>query len=146
MIYLGYTQTRIRIKGDNLKTTEQQYVQVAKSVNEELKQATFLVLSPEETDLHGDIYSEDEVRKACHNFNQHSMAANLLHLVDTDTFSIVESYIAPVDMVLNDKVIKSGSWMCTIQVHSDEVWNDIKSGNLTGVSISGVAKTEYLED
>jgi len=129
-----------------LKTTEQQYVQVAKSVNEELKQATFLVLSPEETDLHGDIYSEDEVRKACHNFNQHSMAANLLHLVDTDTFSIVESYIAPVDMVLNDKVIKSGSWMCTIQVHSDEVWNDIKSGNLTGVSISGVAKTEYLED
>lgn len=129
-----------------MKTTEQQYVQVAKSVNEELKQATFLVLSPEETDLHGDIYSEDEVRKACHNFNQHSMAANLLHLVDTDTFSIVESYIAPVDMVLNDKVIKSGSWMCTIQVHSDEVWNDIKSGNLTGVSISGVAKTEYLED
>lgn len=129
-----------------MKTTEQEYIQVAKSVNEELKQATFLVLSPEETDLHGDIYSEDEVRKACHNFNQHSMAANLLHLVDTDTFSIVESYIAPVDMVLNDKVIKSGSWMCTIQVHSDEVWSDIKSGNLTGVSISGVAKTEYLED
>jgi hypothetical protein len=129
-----------------LNTTEQQYVQVAKSVNEELKQATFLVLSPEETDLHGDIYSEDEVRKACHNFNQHSMAANLLHLVDTDTFSIVESYIAPVDMVLNDKVIKSGSWMCTIQVHSDEVWSDIKNGNLTGVSISGIAKTEYLED
>ena len=129
-----------------MKTTEQQYVQVAKSVNEELEQATFLVLSPEETDLHGDIYSEDEVRKACHNFNQHSMAANLLHLVDTDTFSIVESYIAPVDMVLNDKVIKSGSWMCTIQVHSDEVWSDVKNGNLTGVSISGIAKTEYLED
>jgi hypothetical protein len=129
-----------------LKTTEQEYIQVAKSVNEELKQATFLVLSPEETDLHGDIYSEDEVRKACHNFNQHSMAANLLHLVDTDTFSIVESYVSPVNMVLNDKVIKAGSWLCTIQVHSDEVWSDIKSGNLTGVSISGIAKTEYLED
>lgn len=129
-----------------MNTTEQEYIQVAKSVNEELKQATFLVLSPEEADLHGDIYSETEVRKACHNFNQHSMTANLLHLVDTDTFSIVESYVSPVNMVLNDKVIKAGSWLCTIQVHSDEVWSDIKSGSLTGVSISGIAKTEYLED
>jgi hypothetical protein len=129
-----------------LNTTEQEYIQVAKSVNEELKQATFLVLAPDEVDLHGDTYDADEVRKACHNFNQHSMTANLLHLVDTDTFSIVESYVSPVNMVLNDKVIKAGSWLCTIQVHSDEVWSDIKSGNLTGVSISGIAKTEYLED
>lgn len=129
-----------------MNTTEQEYIQVAKSVNEELKQATFLVLAPDEVDLHGDTYDADEVRKACHNFNQHSMTANLLHLVDTDTFSIVESYVSPVNMVLNDKVIKAGSWLCTIQVHSDEVWSDIKSGNLTGVSISGIAKTEYLED
>jgi hypothetical protein len=129
-----------------LNTTEQEYIQVAKSVNEELKQATFLVLAPDEVDLHGDTYDADEVRKACHNFNQHSMTANLLHLVDTDTFSIVESYVSPVNMVLNDKVIKAGSWLWTIQVHSDEVWSDIKSGNLTGVSISGIAKTEYLED
>lgn len=129
-----------------MNTTEQEYIQVAKSVNEELKQATFLVLAPDEVDLHGDTYDADEVRKACHNFNQHSMTANLLHLVDTDTFSIVESYVSPVNMVLNDKVIKAGSWLCTLQVHSDEVWSDIKSGNLTGVSISGIAKTEYLED
>ena len=39
------------------------------------------------------------------------MTANLLHLVETDTFDIVESYISPVDMILNDVVIKAGSWM-----------------------------------
>ena len=129
-----------------MKEQEKQNIQVVKATNEELKQATFLVLAPDEVDLHGDIYSADEVRKACHNFNQHCMKANLLHLVETDTFDIVESYIAPVDMVLNDVIIKAGSWMSVIQVHSEEIWSDIKNGSLTGVSIGGRATTEYLEE
>lgn len=129
-----------------MKEQEKQNIQVVKATNEELKQATFLVLAPDEVDLHGDIYSADEVRKACHNFNQHCMKANLLHLVETDTFDIVESYISPVDMVLNDVIIKAGSWMSVIQVHSEEIWSDIKNGSLTGVSIGGRATTEYLEE
>ena len=129
-----------------MKEQEKQNIQVVKATNEELKQATFLVLAPDEVDLHGDIYSADEVRKACHNFNQHCMKANLLHLVETDTFDIVESYISPVDMVLNDVIIKAGSWMSVLQVHSEVVWSDIKNGSLTGVSIGGRATTEYLEE
>ena len=121
-------------------------IQIAKALNEELKQATFLVLAPDEVDLHGDTYSADEVRKACHNFNQHSMTANLLHLVETDTFDIVESYISQVDMVLGEQVIKSGSWMAVLQVWDDEIWQEIKDNNLVGVSIGAMATTEYLED
>lgn len=121
-------------------------VQVVKSTNEELKQATFLVLAPEEVDLHGDIYSTDEVRKACHNFNQHSMTANLLHLVETDSFSIVESYISQTDMVLGERLIKSGSWLVVTQMHTDEIWEEVKKGNLTGVSVGCIADVEYLED
>lgn len=123
-----------------------QKVQITKAVNEELKQATFLVLAPDEVDLQGDTYSADEVRKACHNFNQHCMTANLLHLVETDTFDIVESYISPVDMILNDVVIKAGSWMSVLQIYSDEIWSEIKDGNLTGVSIGATANTEYLNE
>lgn len=123
-----------------------QNVQITKAVNEELKQATFLVLAPDEVDLQGDTYSADEVRKACHNFNQHCMTANLLHLVETDTFDIVESYISPVDMILNDVVIKAGSWMSVLQIYSDEIWSEIKDGNLTGVSIGATANTEYLDE
>lgn len=121
-------------------------VQVVKSTNEELKQATFLVLAPEEVDLHGDIYSTDEVRKACHNFNQHSMTANLLHLVETDSFSIVESYISQTEMVLGERLIKSGSWLVVTQMHTDEIWEEVKKGNLTGVSVGCIADVEYLED
>lgn len=131
---------------DKASKNTPQTVQVAKATNEELKQATFLVLSPEEVDLHGDIYSADEVRKACHNFNNHSMTANLLHLVETDTFSIVESYIAPVDMVLGDRLIKAGSWLTVTQIHDDEIWEEVKKGNLTGVSVGCLAQSENLED
>ena len=83
-------------------------IPIIKQANEELKQATFLVLSPDEVDLHGDVYDANEVRKACHNFNTYCRKANLLHLFDTDTFSVVESYIAPVGMQMGDTIIKAG--------------------------------------
>ena len=79
-------------------------IPIIKQANEELKQATFLVLSPDEVDLHGDVYDANEVRKACHNFNTYCRKANLLHLFDTDTFSVVESYIAPVGMQIGEQV------------------------------------------
>lgn len=125
-------------------------VPVFKQAQEELKQATFLVLSPDEVDLHGDIYDAVEVRKACHNFNIHCRKANLLHLFETDSFSIVESYISPVDMQMGETVIKAGSWLAVIQVSDTEegslVWQDIKNGTLTGVSIGGVANAEILDE
>lgn len=121
-------------------------VTVVKATNEELMQGTFLVLSPEEVDLHGDIYSAEEIRKACHNFNAYCMKANLLHLVETTTFSIVESYISPVDMILGDTVIKAGSWLAVLQFWDDEIWEDVKKGSFTGVSVGCKAQVEYLED
>lgn len=129
-----------------MKEDSQKYVQVTKSVNEELRQGTFLVLSPDEVDLHGDIYSSDEIRKACHNFNQFCMKANLLHLIETDTFSIVESYISQVDMVLGTQLIKAGSWLSVLQFHDDDIWEDVKSGDFTGVSVGCTAQVEYLDE
>lgn len=121
-------------------------LQIAKSVNEELKQATFIVMVPEEVDLHGDVTTEDEVRKACHNFNKFCMKANLFHLVQTDTFEIAESYIAPTDFILGDKFVKKGTWLCTLQVLDDKLWQLIKSGEVNGVSIGAMAKVEYLDE
>lgn len=121
-------------------------VQVVKSTNEELKQATFLVLAPDEVDLHGDIYDATEVRKACHNFNTHCRKANLLHLFDTETFSIAESYISPVEMQMGEQIIKAGSWMAVLQFNDSDnsVWDEVKAGNYCGVSIGGTADAEDL--
>lgn len=121
-------------------------VPVFKQAQEELKQATFLVLSPDEVDLHGDIYDAVEVRKACHNFNIHCRKANLLHLFDTDAFSIVESYISPVDMQMGETIIKAGSWLAVLQFNQESIWQGVKNGDYTGVSIGGVAQAELLDE
>lgn len=121
-------------------------VPVFKQAQEELKQATFLVLSPDEVDLHGDIYDAVEVRKACHNFNIHCRKANLLHLFDTDAFSIVESYISPVEMQMGETIIKAGSWLTVLQFNDDSIWEGVKNGSYTGVSIGGVAQAELLNE
>ena len=121
-------------------------IPIIKQANEELKQATFLVLSPDEVDLHGDVYDANEVRKACHNFNTYCRKANLLHLFDTDTFSVVESYIAPVGMQMGDTIIKAGSWLSVLQFNDDSIWEGVKNGDYTGVSISGKADAELLDE
>jgi hypothetical protein len=121
-------------------------LQITKATNEELMQATFVVMVPEEVDLHGDVTTEDEIRKACHNFNKFCMKANLFHLVETDAFEFVESYIAPTDFILGDRFVKKGTWLCTIQCLDPKLWQLIKSGDINGVSIGALAKVEYLDE
>jgi hypothetical protein len=121
-------------------------VSISKALDEELKQATFLVLSPDEVDKHGDTYDADEVRKACHNFQVHCRKANLFHASETDLASIVESYIAPSDFYLGEQFIKKGSWLQVWQVEDDEVWGLIKSGDINGVSVGCAANYEVLDN
>lgn len=128
------------------KSTNTTKYQIKKSCNEELKQVLFIVMVPEEVDLHGDITSKEEVQKACHNFNTYCRKANLFHLAETDSFSIVESYISPVDFILGDKVIKSGTWLANLQIHSDDIWDLVKSGEICAVSIGAIADTEVLDN
>lgn len=134
-----------------LEDTNKEYetgddIQVVKSLDTELKQALFVVLSPEETDLHGDIYDEDEVRKACHNFNTHCMKANFFHMVETKGASVVESFISLQDMSLNGTFVKKGSWLQNWQFHDDTLWEMVKSGDINGVSIGCVANYVDLND
>lgn len=121
-------------------------IQVTKSLNEELKQATYVVMVPDEVDLHGDITDEIEVAKACHSFNAHCRKSNLFHISNTNTFDIVESYIAPVDFSLGGRFVKKGTWLCTVQVHDDDLWQLMKSGDICSVSIGAIAKVENIED
>ena len=129
---------------------EQQTVPVVKSVNEELRQATYVVLVPDEVDLHGDIVSEDEVRKAMQNFNKFCMKANLFHMAQTDTFEFVESYCAPVYFQMYFQFIKKGTWLATMQVtdtpQRDKLWELIKSGEKRGISIGAVVIKEPFEN
>lgn len=125
--------------------TQDSKVPIAKAVDEELMQATFVVLVPDEVDLHGDIVSEVEVRKAMANFNKFCRQPNLFHIAKTNTFEFIESYCAPVDFELGDKFVKKGTWLATIQCLDEKLWELIKSEEVCGMSIGAVGVREDFE-
>ena len=129
-------------------------VPIVKSLNEEKRLATFLVLEPQDedlttSDLHGDWYDADTVETACHDFNRFCRKANLFHLVDTTTFEFVESYTTETEMNLGETFIKKGSWLAKIHVNDSEsgnlVWESIKSGEFNGLSVQCEAFVSDIE-
>ena len=127
------------------KTNIEQKVKIAKALNEELKQVTYVAMLPDSTDLHGDFTSIDEVRKAKESFNKSLQQANLFHLMNTDAFGVIESYIAPSDMILNSIAVLKGTWLMTLQVHDNSLWELIKSGDVNGISIGAMAEVEDVD-
>lgn len=124
---------------------------IKKSVNTEKRLATFIVLEPQledgtTNDLHGDWYSEEEVEKACHNFNEFCGKANLFHSIETELMTFVESYTAPVDFELNEQPIKKGTWLAVCKFNDDTLWEGVKSGKYNGLSIQCNAEVETLEE
>lgn len=116
---------------------------VNKSLNEELRQALFIVLEPNTVDLHGDVYSEVDVLKACHSFNTECEKAYIDHRIETSDAVFVESYIAPTDLEINGEHVKKGTWLANVQFN-EKLWPDIKSGKYTGLSIGCFATTTEL--
>lgn len=58
--------------------------------------------------------------------------------VSDDLGTIVESYIAPQDLVINGQAIKKGAWLLGVR-WSPEMFAKIKSGERTGLSMFGRA-------
>ena len=136
-------------------TKETNKVSVAKSLDVEKRRATFVVLEPQNddgttTDLHGDWYSEEDVAEGCYSFNKHCRKANLLHLIDTNGFQFIESYILPGETTIGDTKVKKGTWVATIEVEDkrehDWIWEGIKDGTFNGLSVQCDAYESPMEE
>lgn len=105
-----------------------------------------IVLEPETVDAQGDIISEDTIRESAHNFlakyNQKTKLGLQHELMKPDGVELVESWLAPVDMEINNRPIKKGTWLMTMRILNDALWLAIKSGQIGGFSIGGVARVQ----
>jgi hypothetical protein len=128
---------------------------IQKSLNEEKHLATFVVLEPQyedwnTSDLHNDWYDEETILDACIDFNKnlHLRKGRLLHMVDTEAYSFVESYVTPADMQIGDTFIKKGTWLQTIKVSDNALWlwEGIKSGKFNGLSVECLGIVEDIND
>lgn len=118
---------------------------LVKQLNKELMQVTYVAML-EGTDLQGDYISADEVRKAKESFNRSMQRANLFHIMMTDKFFVEESYLAPTDLNFGGVDIKKGTWLITLQINDEDLWEMIKTGEINGISIGAMASIEEYED
>lgn len=110
-----------------LKTGEERYV-------------LGIVLEPETVDAQRDIYSAPEVREAAHRFMADFQNVGLMHReVVTGRVKILESYVAPAGFELDGTSVKKGTWLLAVRIVDDGLWQEIKTGGLTGFSIGGSA-------
>jgi DNA adenine methylase len=110
-----------------LKTGEERYV-------------LGVVLEPETVDAQKDIYSAAEIREAAHRFMEEYRNVGLMHReIVNGRVKILESYLAPADFDLDGTRIKKGTWLLAVRVLDDELWRQVKEGEIGGFSIGGSA-------
>ena len=103
------------------------------------------VLVPEEEDTQGEIYSKEEVLKACHWWAQHSGAMAHRHVLQggrtlsNDDIVNVENYTMPLDGEVNGVHIKDGTWMLGAKVYDTRAIQDIDVGQFQTWSIGAEA-------
>ena len=93
-------------------------------------------------------FSEETVRKASELFfmNSNQNNATLEHKQKLDGMSVVESWIVEGS---HDKSMNygfnfpKGTWVISMKVNNDEIWNKVKLGEVKGFSIEGYFADKY---
>ena len=101
-----------------------------------------VVLVPDEEDKQGDIVPAEVIEAAAHEYLAMSRTISEQHKKLAPDVSVVESYIAPMDLKIADADVGQGSWVLVVKVRDDKLWSGIKSGKFQGFSIGGLAEHE----
>ena len=101
-----------------------------------------LVYEPLVKDSHEDFATAEEIEAAAHNYLPSAMQ-NVEHdseqtLTKADS-TVVESYIAPCDFNLGESLVTKGSWILVTKIHTEELLEKVRSGEITGYSMEGTA-------
>ena len=107
--------------------------------------------APLKPDTQGDVYSAADVRKAAHAWMEFHGAIDLQHswkALGKEKVRPLECYVAPCDFTLGEgksayNIIK-GTWLLANRVVDDELWNQVKTGELGAYSIGGTALREEV--
>lgn len=123
-------------------------VTIFKMADEEKHLLTGVVLQPDIEDSQGDIISEEEIAEAAHNFmndyRKEQAAMGTMHNKVNPAIHVVESFVAPDDLTINNTQVKRGSWLITCKIRDANVWKKVKSGEFQGFSIGGKGQREPI--
>lgn len=111
----------------------------AKSDDEEQKLLYGIVYEPDQEDAHGDFMTEQQIEKTAHEFLEYYRNIDTEHNLVAGAGTVVESYVAPIELNIEGTIIKKGSWILATKA-SDETWEAWKNGDITGYSMFGIAR------
>jgi hypothetical protein len=133
-------QGRKKKPAGNWADVVKQEVRIQKVHGEDERIVTGIVLEPDGVDAQNDTISPGEIRSAAHKFMQEYGNVGLQHQTFINGKArILESYVAPSDMLVGDQVIRKGTWLMSMRVLDDDIWKAVKRGDITGFSIGGEA-------
>ncbi|MGP3782473.1 XkdF-like putative serine protease domain-containing protein [Paenibacillus sp. 1A_MP2] len=141
----GANQKRFFLTKSAKKPDFQKQVRLITKSDDTKKLVYGVVYEPETEDTHGDMMTAEEIEKAVHGFMANLAIAkgavmDTQHDFDPGVGDVVECYIAPVDFELGEETIRKGSWVLVTKA-SEEIWEQIQSGDITGYSMAGTAET-----
>lgn len=99
---------------------------------------TGIVYEPMVEDTDGNYMTEDEITKAAHWFAKNGNKVDLQHSFEPlDGAVVVESSVTKCDMELEGQTIKKGTWLMTVEIQDEDIFQAIEKGEITGFSMGG---------
>lgn len=127
------------------RPTFQKQIDIITKSEDDQKLVYGVVYEPGVADAHNDFMTAEEIEKAAHDFMKEAQNIDNQHDFTAGAGELVESYIAPADFEIDGTTIQKGSWVIATKA-SDDVWNKIQKGEITGYSMAGTAEVEDQED
>ena len=107
---------------------------------------TGIVYEPMTEDTDGEFMTAEEIRKAAYFYVKNSESVDIQHSFEPErSCSVVESWIAKADFSLGGQDVKEGTWLMTVEVTNDDLWEKIQKGEITGFSMGGVCMSSEEE-
>jgi len=102
---------------------------------------TGVVYEPMVEDTQGNYMTAEEITKAAYGYARNGMGADLQHNFEPmEGATVVESYVAKCDETIDGQEIKKGTWMMTMEITDDSIWEAVQKGEITGFSMGGVGQ------
>lgn len=99
---------------------------------------TGIVYEPMVEDTDGNYMTEEEITKAAHWFAKNGNKVDLQHSFEPlDGAVVVESSVTKCDMELEGQTIKKGTWLMTVEIQDEDIFQAIEKGEITGFSMGG---------
>ena len=111
-------------------------------------------------DSDNDIYSAEEIRKACHWWAENGRHKGYMHNLpqfdgflmspDDERLVILENYITVVDIPAEifgerGEDVKAGSWLQAYRVNDNELWEKVIAGEIDAYSFGGMVTEEAVQ-